>query len=366
MMAMAKAITFSTLAISLCAFAALSQQTQTGSQSSQRASPAEVAEESQLNTSLVELYKAGKFNEALVVARRLLELREKMFGPDDAVVGIALSNLAEIYRAKKQNDEAQSFYRRSLTILERDPAANSLSLVNVLERLADVAFEKRDYKGSSALLARALAVREAAVGKDDPSLIPLLHHLANTLQAQRQFDKAEPLYLRALTTAEQRLGKRNPETISMMKDYACLDLRARKAYPMGPEENLETDESGAAARSLKRRASCWLFGFRDDCDVSAGVTTQKLKGVVNGRAVSLPKPAYPIAARQERASGMVFVAVVIDEEGKVIDARTVCGGPPSLMETATTAARAAKFTPTTVGGKARQVDGVITYNFVRQ
>jgi TonB family protein len=366
MMAIAKALTCSTLTISLCTFVVLSQQTQTGSQSSQRASAAEVAEESQLNTSLVELYKAAKFDEALPVARRLVELREKMFGLADPIVGIALSNLAEIHRAKKQNDEAQRLYRRSLTILERDPATNSLSMINVLERLADFAFEKRDYKGSSAFLARALALKEAAVGKDDQSVIPLLHHLANTLQSQGQFDQAEPLYLRALIIAEQRIGKRNPDTISMMKDYACLDLRARKPYPIGPQEDQETDESGAAARKLKRRASCWLFGFRDDCDISAGASTKKPSDVVNGRAVSLPRPAYPIAARQERASGTVFVAVVIDGEGKVTDARTVCGGPLLLMEAAKTAARGARFTPTTVGGKPKQVDGVITYNFVRQ
>lgn len=63
---------------------------------------------------------------------------------------------------------------------------------------------------------------------------------------------------------------------------------------------------------------------------------------------------------------MVFVAVLIDEEGKVIDAKTVCGGHPLLLEAAKISARAAKFTPTTVGGKPKQVDGVITYNFVRQ
>src|SRR5258708_7736720 len=123
MMVIAKALICSTLAISFCSF--LNQQTQTGAKPSQRASAAEVAEESQLNTTLVELYKVGKFDEALPIARRLVELREKMFGAEDPVVGIALSNLAEIYRAKKQNDEAQRLYRRSLTILERDPKANS-------------------------------------------------------------------------------------------------------------------------------------------------------------------------------------------------------------------------------------------------
>jgi len=362
MTAIAKALICSTLAISFCSF--LDQQTQTGAKSNQSASAAEVAEESQLNTSLLELYKAGKFDQALPVARRLVELKEKMFGAEDPVVGVALSNLAEIYRAKKQYDEAQPLYRRSLAILERDPTANSQSLINVLEAFADLSFEKRDYKGSSDLLARALAVKETVVGKDDPSLIRLLHHLANTLQAQRQFDQAEPIYLRSLTIAEQRLGKRDPETISMMKDYACLDLRARKPYPMGPQEEQEGDESGAAARRLKRRASCWLYGFKDDCETYPEAV-QKHDQVVNGRAISLPRPAYPPSARADRVAGTVFVAVLIDGEGKVIEARTVCGGPPLLMDAAKMAARGARFTPTTVGGKPIQVFGVVTYNFVR-
>src|SRR5258706_9909763 len=105
MLATTKTLTCSILAISFCSFVVLSQQTQPGSQSNQRTSAAEVAEEAQLNASLVELYKAGKFDEALPVARRLLELREKMFGPEDPVVGIALSNLAEIFRAKKRSEE---------------------------------------------------------------------------------------------------------------------------------------------------------------------------------------------------------------------------------------------------------------------
>ncbi|HEV7746211.1 MAG TPA: TonB family protein [Pyrinomonadaceae bacterium] len=364
-MALTKAVTHSTLAISLCSFVVLSQQTQTIPQSSQHASPAEVAEESQLNASLVELYKAGKFDEALLVANRLLELREKILGPDDPGVGRALSNLAEIYRAKNKHDEAQRLYARSLGIFERDPVANSQSLIDVLERLADFAFEKRDYKGSAAFLDRALALKEAAVGKDDPALIPLLHHFANTLQAQRKFDQAGPIYLRSLTIAEQRLGKRDPETISMMKDYACLDLRSRTPYPGGPQEEPETDDPGAAARKLRRRATCWLYGFRADCDMFPPESSEKLD-VVNGRALSLPRPAYPQAAREGRASGTIFVAVLIDEEGKVIDTRTVCGGPPLLLETAEAAARGARFTPTTFGGKPKQVTGVITYDFVRQ
>ncbi len=88
-------------------------------------------------------------------------------------------------------------------------------------------------------------------------------------------------------------------------------------------------------------------------------------GVLNGRAISLPKPAYPPIARQAHASGTVVVQVVIDENGGVISAHAV-SGHPLLQAVAVAAARAARFSPTKLSGQPVKVTGVITYNFVAQ
>jgi protein TonB len=86
-------------------------------------------------------------------------------------------------------------------------------------------------------------------------------------------------------------------------------------------------------------------------------------GVLNGKAVSLPKPAYPPAARAVRASGAVQVQVLIDEEGRVVSA-TAAGGHPLLQQAAVAAARQARFSPTLLSGQPVKVSGIITYNFV--
>jgi TonB family protein len=88
-------------------------------------------------------------------------------------------------------------------------------------------------------------------------------------------------------------------------------------------------------------------------------------GVLNSRAISLPRPAYPPIARAARASGTVVVQVTVDEEGNVMDARAAAGHP-LLQTAATAAAREAKFTPTRLAGQPVKVTGVITYNFVLQ
>jgi protein TonB len=85
-------------------------------------------------------------------------------------------------------------------------------------------------------------------------------------------------------------------------------------------------------------------------------------GVLNGTAVSLPKPIYPDSARQMRASGVVTVEVIVDETGKIISARAT-SGHNMLRDAAVQAALKARFTPTKVSGQPVKVSGLITYNF---
>ncbi|HEX5706461.1 MAG TPA: cytochrome c oxidase assembly factor Coa1 family protein [Pyrinomonadaceae bacterium] len=86
-------------------------------------------------------------------------------------------------------------------------------------------------------------------------------------------------------------------------------------------------------------------------------------GVLNGKAISMPQPPYPAIAKAARASGTVTVQVVVDETGRVTEARPV-GGHPLLQQAAAQAARQARFSPTLLSGKPVKVSGVLTYNFV--
>jgi TonB family protein len=60
--------------------------------------------------------------------------------------------------------------------------------------------------------------------------------------------------------------------------------------------------------------------------------------------------------------GPVRVQVLIDESGQVIAARAITGHP-LLQAGAERAARAARFSPTYLGGQPVKVRGVIVYNF---
>ena len=85
-------------------------------------------------------------------------------------------------------------------------------------------------------------------------------------------------------------------------------------------------------------------------------------GVLNGRALNLPSPTYPDAARRMRMSGIVTVEVVVDETGKVI-AASATTGPTILREPAIQAALKAKFSATKLSGQPVKVTGLINYKF---
>jgi len=87
-------------------------------------------------------------------------------------------------------------------------------------------------------------------------------------------------------------------------------------------------------------------------------------GIVNGKAILLPKPEYPATAVAAKAKGEVKVQVLIDETGNVVSAKSVTEtAHPALRSAAEMAALQAKFSPTKLSGNPVKVSGVIVYIF---
>ena len=83
-------------------------------------------------------------------------------------------------------------------------------------------------------------------------------------------------------------------------------------------------------------------------------------GMLNGKAIYLPVPEAPAGD----ANGVVIVAILVDEQGSVVDARAV-SGPQHLQAAAVAAARLARFSPTLLMGEPVKVNGTLSYNFVK-
>ena len=122
-----------------------------------------------------------------------------------------------------------------------------------------------------------------------------------------------------------------------------------------PKNSVDKFIDDARARGEKVLGTCL-----DNC----GETEEQANGdLKSGRALELPKPAYPPIAAAAHASGDVKVQVVIDKDGTVIAAAAI-GGHPLLQATSVTAARGARFAPSLYKGEPVMITGVLVYHFV--
>ena len=303
----------------------------------------ELKEAVALTESVVQLFKDQKFDEALPQAKRALEIRSRLLAPGDPQISTSLSYLADLYIAKRNYGEARKFLLRVIENQERRFGPDDIGLAATLDRVALLHRREGDSRKAEDAYKRAIALKEKAFGIDNVEVARSLAGLAEIYRDHKDFDRASPMYDRALSIYGKSVGLSSVEFHSTSEAYACLGYETNK--PGVAEHINEIWTRFRLAEQLKEAPA---------------------SRILNGMALSLPKPEYPDAARERRLEGTVIVKVMIDETGRVIEAHDMCQGPPYLSEASVAAARLARFSPTKLSGMPVKVAGVIQYKYVNR
>lgn len=309
---------------------------------------AELAEASDLTGKVTKLYRERKYDEALPLAKRAVQLRERTLGADDQLVRNAYFNLAEIYIALRKYGEAESSLQRVISSY-KSAEPDDVRLSDVLDRMALVQYAQGDVDKSEAAYLKSLRIREKRFGADSANAAKSVLLLADLYQLTGKYEKAAPYYQRLISIREKSAGPSQGEELAdALARYSCLMRKLNRA-----EEADAWERRILAARAI------------GNSGISSGSNNEALikGGILNGQALSLPKPDYPAEARAARVSGTVVVQVVIDETGNVIRACAI-HGPSKLWLTSEFAAYRSKFSPTKLNGMPVKVTGIITYNYV--
>jgi tetratricopeptide (TPR) repeat protein len=172
-------------------------------------------------SNLAGLYKAsGAFEKALPLFQQALKIREKALGPDDPATATSLNNLAALYWARGAYDKALPLYQRALKIRERALGPEHPDTSVSLNNLAMLYHSMGDYSQALPLFQRALAIREKVLGPDDPATATTLSNLAGLYEDQGAYGKAVPLYQRSLKILEKALGPEHPRTATGLNNLA--------------------------------------------------------------------------------------------------------------------------------------------------
>ena len=175
-----------------------------------------------LNTQVLQLYKVGKYDQAIDKGKEALATCERVLGPVHPYVASALNNLALLYKSTNRYAEAESLYRRALAVNEKSFGPEHPNVVISLNNLAGLYKSTGRYAEAETLYKRALAIDKKAHSPEDPDAANRLNNLAGLYETTGRYAEAEPLYKQALTVNEKALGPEHPYVATALNNLAGL------------------------------------------------------------------------------------------------------------------------------------------------
>jgi tetratricopeptide (TPR) repeat protein len=91
------------------------------------------------------LYRAGRYDRAIMIAKKALEVAEKRVGLNHPDVATSLNHLAKSHQAQGQYTQAEPLFKRALDILEKTLGPDHPDVATTLNNLADFYREQGQY-----------------------------------------------------------------------------------------------------------------------------------------------------------------------------------------------------------------------------
>ena len=170
-----------------------------------------------LNQQVQTLYQQGKYQEAIPLAEKAVELAKRVYGPEQPNTATSLNNLALLYWATGEYAKAEPLYQEALRIWQK------------------------------------------VLGSEHPYTATSLNNLALLYQVMGEYAKAEPLYLEALRIRQKVLGPEHPDTAQSLNNLAMLyGQRANTPKP----SRFFKKRSGSCRRSWVKKILTRLTALR--------------------------------------------------------------------------------------------------------
>jgi CHAT domain-containing protein/Tfp pilus assembly protein PilF len=177
-----------------------------------------------------------QFEEAERYYRQSVTIREKVLGLEHLDTAFGLNNLAYVCWSLKKYDEAVTIYRRVLSIRERELGPNNSVVVQSVRNLAFALRDAKRYAEAEPFFERLLSHGSTTSGLDHPNTAQTLFDLGLLNMNQAKYIRAEDYYKRALAIREKTLGPDHADTaqtlhnLGIVKVYQADDARAEDYY----------------------------------------------------------------------------------------------------------------------------------------
>lgn len=196
---------------------------------------------------VINLYKAGRYAEATVLAERILALAEKE-GTDEIQLARACYVLASLYNEQGFYERALRMFERALGIYKR--LGNPPEMAMTLNNMSSVYINQANFKSAIPLLHEVVEILEKEEGKESGMTATALNNLALAYYEQGDYAKAIPMFQRSLEIVEKVSGKEHPDVAHKLTNLGVVfsdmgdderalkfHLRAMQIYEKSGVEN---------------------------------------------------------------------------------------------------------------------------------
>jgi tetratricopeptide (TPR) repeat protein len=177
-------------------------------------------------------FTLGQYATAEETHRRVLSLRRKNLGNEDASTLNSMSQVGQALYYQGKYEEAEAIHRQTLALREKVLGKEHPDTLTSMNKLAGVVSRRGKYEEAEAMHRQTLALSEKVLGKEHPDTLASAYCLAHLLAKQDLYDEATTLYQRACDGYSMVLGDDNPTARACQRHYLEMLQRKEQRRPI--------------------------------------------------------------------------------------------------------------------------------------
>ncbi|MGD0414872.1 MAG: serine/threonine-protein kinase [Terriglobales bacterium] len=174
------------------------------------------------------LNSEGHYAEAEKLERQALAGERRLLGPEDPLTLETAGTLSLIVQGEGHFDEGEKLAREVIEVATRRLGPESALVLGSMSALSSALWNQTRYAEAERVYRQLLDVERRTSGPDHPETLRAMSNLALALQAQGRGAEAEQMYREAWTADQRVLGPEHPMTTHVMSNLAGLLFTERR------------------------------------------------------------------------------------------------------------------------------------------
>jgi non-specific serine/threonine protein kinase/serine/threonine-protein kinase len=164
----------------------------------------------------------GQYGDADKLQRQALAGERRVLGSGDPLTLETMGHLAFVAQEQGHFDEAEKLDREAIEVGTRTLGPASAQVLQAMKYLGVGLWYQGRFAEAEREYRQLLDVERPVLGTDHPETLTVMNDLALSIQAQHRYAEAEQLYRENVAAAQRVLGPEHPRTIGFLQSFAGL------------------------------------------------------------------------------------------------------------------------------------------------